>query len=193
MSPSIALAVLAVALALGVVCLGVALRRRAEREKLRAKRLAEIAARIDAAVDSIRDVTLGAFEHRALPRPHAPGTAVGDLPGRTALLDAARAHVHDARSCGRRLSAAVLRAAHAEPRELAVEAHAVAEVDAFAVGPRAVALVLPGLGRAEALGVLARIEARCPSSGKAVELEPDEDAVELVARLLSQGLGSAAA
>ena len=76
---------------------------------------------------------------------------------------------------------------------LAGVVHEVAHAEAYAVGPRAVALVLPGLGRADALGVLARIEAQCASSGRAVELEPREDAVEFAARLLAGQAGESVA
>lgn len=191
MSPSIALVVLAVAVAVGVACVWIALRRRAEWEARRAARFAELAARIGAAVSSIDGVRVVPFAHVDTPRPPAQDVDEG-LPGRAALLRAAATQVGDARLGGRRLSAALVRTAAAGARELAVEAHAVADVPAYAVGPQAVAIVLPGLGRADALGLLARIEARCPSSGKAVELEPGEDAVELVARLLTQGRSGAA-
>ena len=189
MTPGLALVVLAAAVALGLACAWIAVRRRAEREARRAARLAEIAARIDAAVSSIGEVGVSEpVEPRTAPTSGVTAPDVDDgLPGRLALLAAVDAEVHGARAEGRRLSAAVVRSADAEPRSLAAEAHAVAEVPVYAVGPRAVALVLPGLGRAEALGVLARIEARCASSGRAVELEAGEDAVELVARLLAQG------
>ena len=76
---------------------------------------------------------------------------------------------------------------------LAGVVHEVAHAEAYAVGPRSVALVLPGLGRADALGVLARIEAQCASSGRAVELEPREDAVEFAARLLAGQAGESVA
>ena len=192
MTPCIALVVLAAAVAVGIACAWIAVRHRAEREARRAARLGEIAARIEAAVSSIGEVGVPApAETRAAPRPVERARDVDDhLPGRSALLAAVDAQVHDARSGGGRLSAAVVRSADAEPRSLAAEAHAVADVPVYAVGPRAVALVLPGLGRADALGVLARIEARCASSGRAVELEAGEDAVELVARLLATGAGA---
>ena len=57
---------------------------------------------------------------------------------------------------------------------------------AYAVGPSAVAFTLPGLGRADGLAALARIESRTASSGHAVEWEPGETPVELVARLLAE-------
>lgn len=189
MSPNVALALLVAGVTLGVACLWLALRRRAERAARRAERLAGIAARIEAAVASIGNVHVGPVEHVTAAEPHATDVDDG-LPGRAALLHAAAATIDEVRLAGRRLSAAVVRAAEAGPRELAAEARAVAEVPVYAVGPRSVALVLPDLGRADALGVLARIEARCPSSGKAVELEPGEDATELVARLLALGTGA---
>ena len=195
MTLPVALAILALSVSLGIACAWLALRRRAEREQRRAVRLREVATRIDAAVSSIGDIAVADnTDGPAVPVAGATAPQAGDgLPGRAALLAAVGAQVRDARSAGLRLSAAVVRSSDAGPRELAVEARTVADVDAYAVGPRAVALVLPGLGRADALWVLARIEARCPSSGKAVELEPGEDAVELVARLLAQGSGAAGA
>lgn len=189
MTPNVALVLLVLAVAVGVACLWAALRRRAVRAARRAELLAGIAARIEAAVASIGSVRVGPVEHVAAAEPPAPDVEDG-LPGRSALLRAVAATIDDARLAGGRLSAAVVRAAGAEQRELAAEALAVAEVPVYAVGPRSVALVLPDLGRADALGVLARIEARCPSSGKAVELEPGEDATELVARLLAVGTGA---
>lgn len=193
MSVGIALVVLAAAVAVGIACAWIAVRRRQDREAHRAARLREVVARIEAAVSSIGEVAISrpaAEERAAATAGGTPPEAGNGLPGRAALLGAVGAQVRVARSNGGRLSAAVVRSADAETAELAVETQAVADVDAYAVGSRAVALVLPGLGRADALGVLARIEARCPSSGKAVELEPGEDAVELVARLLSQGSGA---
>ena len=58
----------------------------------------------------------------------------------------------------------------------------VAGAPAYEVGPRSVVLVAPGAGRAEALGLLARIQAASGATGTAVELEPDEDAVALLTR-----------
>jgi hypothetical protein len=59
------------------------------------------------------------------------------------------------------------------------------------VGSRAVALVVPGAGRADALGVIARIQAACGATGNAVELAPGDDAVTLVTRLLSSRVDEA--
>ena len=69
---------------------------------------------------------------------------------------------------------------------LADDVRAVAGSEGYEVGTGSVALVVPGAGRADALGLLARIQAACGATGSAVELEPDEDAVELVARLLAK-------
>ncbi len=57
----------------------------------------------------------------------------------------------------------------------------------YAVRPRAYAAVLPGLGRAEALGVLAKVEARCGARGIAIEAAHGETAVELFVRLVAGG------
>ncbi len=70
--------------------------------------------------------------------------------------------------------------------ELADAVREVAGRPAYAVGPAASAFTLPGLGRADGLGTLARIESRLPSTGRAVEWRPGETAVELVARLLGE-------
>jgi len=187
--------VLASAFAVALVVAIVVMRRRAARAARRRAALTEVAERIDAAVSSLRGLPL---DHAPAPAPPSPlenasfPLVVGELPGRAGLLQALAAGVSDARAGGSRLAAAIVRAETADAPVLAGQARAVTDATSYAVGPRAIALVLPGLGRADALGVLAQIEARCPSSGKAVELEPGEDAAELAARLLgSAGSGAA--
>jgi hypothetical protein len=171
------------------VVVALALRRRARHSTRRDTRLTTVAKRIDDAVASVRPPNEH-IEHVS-PLPPGPAPMVGEaLPGRAALVDAVASGVVVARTDGGRLAAALVRAPGAEDAEkLGREVREVAGVTAYAVGPHSVALVLPGLGRADALGLLARVEARCPSTGLAVELEPGEDAAELVCRLL----GSAAA
>ena len=165
----------------------VAHRRRAEKRARRAATLTSMAERIDAAVASLRDVSLpagpAAAPPRANPAPAAP-LIEDDLPGRVGLVDAAWSHVAAARSEGTRLAVALVRASDEDAPALAAHVREIVGETVYSVGPRSVAFVLPRLGRAEALGVLARIEAQCRSTGRAVELEPDEDAVELVTRLL---------
>jgi hypothetical protein len=63
----------------------------------------------------------------------------------------------------------------------------IVETTVYFVGPDALAFLLPGLGRADALGLVARLEAHLAVSGRAVELEPGESATELVTRLLAPG------
>jgi len=176
-----------VALATGVVVAVRAHRARAARDRRRLEVLTQVAARIDEAVSSLGEpTTVRPFDGgSAQPRAPLPAPLVdADLGGRAALVEALAAGVAGARTQAGRLAAAVVRTDQGDATTLARDARSVADVPVFVVGPRAVALVLPGLGRADALGLLARIEAQCPSSGRAVELEPDEDALELAARLL---------
>lgn len=169
----------------GIAILAVASRRRHVARRLEV--LTEVAARIDRAVASLGELTLisphGSVE--AAPPSSAPAPLVeDDLTGRAGLLQELALDIAGAHSQGDRLAAAVVRSEDGDAATLARDARSVAGVPVYTVGPRAVALVLPGLGRADALGVLARIETRCPSSGRAVELESGEDAVDLAARLL---------
>ena len=173
-------------------------RRRSERDARRIAALTAVAERIDAAVSSLGETTATrSAEHLPVrrPVPGAPAPLVDDgLPGRAALLDAVADAVDQSRAQRSRLSAAVVRVTgEKDAGTLAGVVHEVAHAEAYAVGPRSVALVLPGLGRADALGVLARIEAQCSSSGRAVELEPREDAVEFAARLLAGQAGESVA
>ena len=185
MSLGIAITVLAVAALAGITILVVVSRR--ARATCRLEVLTEVAARIDRAVASLGELTmLSAYDSTdAAPPSSAPAPLVeDDLAGRAGLLQKLAVDVAGAHSHGDRLAAAVVRSEDGDAATLARDARSVADVPVYTVGPRAVALVLPGLGRADALGVLARIETRCPSSGRAVELESGEDAVELAARLL---------
>jgi hypothetical protein len=74
-----------------------------------------------------------------------------------------------ARADGSRLSVAVVESGSTGAAALADEVAAVTGGDAYEVGARAVALVVPGVGRADALGVLARIQAACGATGSAAE------------------------
>lgn len=190
MSLGIALTVLAVAaLAASVILLVASRRRHVARARRRLEALTEVAARIDRAVASLGELTMLSDEpaDAASPSPAPAPLVEDDLAGRAGLLQELALDVAGALSQGDRLAAAVVRCEDGDAATLARDARSVAGVPVYTVGPRAVALVLPGLGRADALGVLARIETRCPSSGRAVELESGEDAVELAARLLGSG------
>jgi hypothetical protein len=183
----IALLSLAVAaLVVAAILVATAYRRHVVRARRRLEVLTEVAARIDRAVSSLGELTvLRSFDTVAAPPATRPAPLVeADLAGRTGLLQELAADVAGARSQGERLAAAVVRSDEGDAAMLARGARSVADVPVYAVGPRAVAIVLPGLGRADALGVLARIETHCPSSGRAVELESGEAALELAARLL---------
>jgi len=185
------LVVLAAVLVVAGVILLAARQRAVARERQRVAALNVLAERVQAAVASVRPPRLPPAE----PSPaHDPATLlVADrLPGRAALVAAVAAQVRHARSDGSRLAVALATVKGGTTSEGLVEAVRVAtEGPVYAVGPSSVAFTLPGVGRAEALGVLARIEAAAASSGRAVELEPGEDAVELVARLLCRPAGAA--
>lgn len=120
------------------------------------------------------------------PLPRAPGPlAPAGSRGRTALLDALSDAVERARVERARLSLARV-SSGASAVVLADAVSAVTGVQAYEVGARSVAIVVPGAGRADALGLLARIQAACGATGDAVELEPGDDAVALLTRLLSR-------
>ena len=109
------------------------------------------------------------------------------MAGRVAFLDALEAEVARASDADTRLAVAVVREPDAPTgqapdvlRELGAEA-------VYSVGPGAHAVVLAGAGRAEALGLLAKVEARCGAGGAAVERAEGESALELYVRLLSGG------
>jgi hypothetical protein len=187
-SLAIALIALAVAaFAASAILVVVSRRRRVARARHRLEVLTDVVARIDRAVASLGELAL-ISPHDAVDATPAwsdPAPLVEDeLAGRAGLLRELALDVAGAHSQGDRLAAAVVRSEDRDAATLARDARSVADVPVYSVGPRAVALVLPGLGRADALGVLARIETRSPSSGRAVELESGEDAVELAARLL---------
>ena len=178
---------IAVAAALLVVLVAWrARRRRAARRERRLAALEATARRIDSAVGSLRDLDLHDQDEPAptVPRDGPPPPVAGDLPGRAALVEALTTRVVEARSEGSRVAAAFVRSGDDDATTLARHVRTVVDAPVYAVGTRAVAFVLPGLGRAEALGLLARIEAACHTSGRAVELEQGEDGVDLVARLL---------
>ncbi len=165
-------------------------RRRAARRAHRLAALDATARRIDTAVVSLRELDVVDHTERAPLEPAREGRppVVADgLPGRAALVAALSERVAEARADGSRIAAAVVRSGADDATALAQNIKAVVDAPVYAVGTRAVALVLPGLGRAEALGVLARIEATCRTTGRAVELEQGEDGIELLARLLAVG------
>jgi hypothetical protein len=174
--------------AVAVVAAGLVARRRAvARQARRVQELEGLAGRLEAALAQVRPPS---------PEPLEPTTASGGdaplvadrLPGRAAFLEAIAAEVERAvDEGGARLTAALVRVPPERGGGALVQA--VGEVTgrrAYAVGPSAVAFTLPGLGRADGLAALARIESQTASTGHAVEWAPGETAVELVVRLLSQ-------
>ena len=121
-------------------------------------------------------------------------TSPGTLPaGRAAFVDALGSEIERTAERGTRLAAAVVCDAEAASVDtLADIVREAAKAPVYLVGPRAVAVALPGTGRAEALGILARVEASCGARGSAVELEAGETATQLAVRVLAQpGAGSA--
>ena len=174
---------------LALVVLGAwAFRRHAiEQERRRVAVLTSLATRLSDVTASL-EVPLAVAEPS--PRPPTPLPAI-EPGGRAAFIDALTEAVADARADGSRLTAALVESGSASSAALAGDVRAVTGGDAYEVGSRAVALVVPGAGRAEALGVLARVQAACGATGNAVELEPGDDAVALATRLLSTRVGDA--
>ncbi|HEX2304407.1 MAG TPA: hypothetical protein VHH57_12340 [Gaiella sp.] len=190
MSAAVGLLVLLGPLVAGVTVVWAVHRRRVERNVRRAAALTSVAERIDSAVMSLREVPVPAPVEAISSTRNTPAPAVADgLPGRAALLDELATGVERSRADGSRLAAAVVRSVEQDAGALARDVREIAGVPAYAVGTRSVALVLRGLGRADTLGLLAKIEAHCASTGRAVVLEPGETAVDLVARLLGPGAG----
>jgi hypothetical protein len=149
------------------------------RERRRLASLAGVAQRLEAArldVPRTRDEE---------PMPSAPPPPAVPR-GRAALVDAVTDAVARARADGERVALAVIETPDSTAAALARDVGAITGHEVYTVGARSVALVVPAAGRAETLGLLARIEAGCGARGRAVELEPGEDAVALLAR----GLGS---
>jgi hypothetical protein len=159
-------------------------RRRAKRAAERIAALAEVARRVDAAVASIEEVPVVPPARVWAIHAVEDGTAPKSK-GRVALVDAVEAAVVRARADGSRLAIGLVGTDGELTAALEKRVRDVAGVPVYSVGTRSVALVLPGVGRAGALGVLARIQAACAVTGRAVELSTGEDATELIVRLLA--------
>lgn len=105
--------------------------------------------------------------------------------GRAAFVETLVTEVERAAERGTRLAAAVVRHHEAvTSSRFADVVREIAKAPVYIVGPRSVAVALPGTGRADALGILARVEASCGARGSAVELESGETATGLAVRLL---------
>lgn len=194
--------------AAAVVLIGLVLVRRArDRARLRAERRAAAVERLAVSLERVADelarvpartgvaspalVDAAYRESTTAVGPADPGTG---LPARAALVDALVRDVAVSRREGRRLGLALVdveaRGTELEPAmaEVARAAQTAApEGSAFRSGERSLALVLPASGRADAIAVVARIEAslggRPPVRAAVAELEPDEDAAALLARV----------
>ena len=174
---------LVVAVVVTIVCFAAwAFRRRAiEQERRRVAALTSLAARLQDVTASLEVPPAVAEPPPRLPTPLPPI----EPGGRAAFIDALNEAIAHARADGSRLTTALVESASASSAALADDVQGVTGVDAYEVGSRAVALVVPGAGRADVLGVIARIQAACGATGNAIELEPGDDAVALVTRLLS--------
>jgi hypothetical protein len=175
--------------AVGVVAVGLVARRRAvARQARRVRELEVLAGRLEATLAQVRSPPPRPLEPTAAAAGGVAPLVADRLPGRAAFLEAIAAEVDRAvGEGGARLTAALVRVPPERGGGALVQA--VGEVTgrrAYAVGPSAVAFTLPGLGRADGLAALARIESQTASTGHAVEWAPGETAVELVVRLLSQ-------
>lgn len=160
-------------------------RRAASREARRVEALGQLAERLESSIGELRAPGLRPLEPAPAPEGEPVPLVAGRLLGRAALLEAVAGEVARARAHASRLTLVLVRAAGGTTPAALVEAvGGVTDRPAYAVGPSAVAFTLPGHGRAGGLGALARIESLTPSSGRAIEWEPEETAVELVARLL---------
>ena len=185
---STGLALLGIVAAVGSL-LGLAWLARGRRSAQRSRRLAalaEVAERVDAAIASLPEPRPAKPLEPAPPASSTKSPATADeVPGRADLVDELRRAVDEARTNDARVTAAVVEATAELDAARAREVAATADRSVYLVGPRSLALVLPGLGRAAALGVLARIQATHGMQGRVVELEPGETAVEFAARLLA--------
>lgn len=189
---------LVVALAFVVALVVTRSRRREDRRRRRLAALADLAEVMAQLSDQLREtppvhVNLPAY----VPDRRATATLVGGLPGRAALLDSLAERVATAEAAGTRLVLAILSIDRVGSDELRIDgvARAVARLanePVHRVGDSSLALVLPGRGRAEVLALIARAEAELRERGPgaaaviahsvAVELEPGDDAVALLAR-----------
>lgn len=167
-----------------------AFRQRAiEQERRRVAVLTSLATRLGDVTASL-EVPATVAEPPPGPPTRLPAIEPG---GRAAFIDALTEAVAAARADGSRLTAALVESGSAGSAALVGDVRAVTGGDAYQVGSRAVAIVLPDTGRADALGVLARIQAACGATGNAVELEPGDGdgAVAFATRLLSSRVGDA--
>jgi hypothetical protein len=111
----------------------------------------------------------------------------GAAAGRVAFLDALEVEVARTADADARLAVALVLAGNAPTGQVPEVLRELGADEVYAVGPGASAVVLAGAGRADALGLLARVEARCGAGGTAIERSEGETALELYVRLLSGG------
>lgn len=196
---------IAVALVVGLALVVLRSRRRETRERRRFAALADLAEVMRDLSDQLREAPappVAANPPLSVSAPGARATLVGGLPGRTALLDSLAEQVAAAHISGTRLVLVILSIDRVGPDDARIDAaaHALARLSdepVHRVGDSSVALVLAKRGRAEALALIARAEAelreRAPGAAAviahsvAVELEPGDDAVAMLARASSGG------
>jgi GGDEF domain-containing protein len=199
-TPAVAVAVAGALAVLAAAALATRARRharaRADRRAAALERLAaamhRAAAGLDGAVtraDVRPQITLTA------PAAAAPAIdpATG-LPGRSAFVQALQLCVAQARHDDTRLGLGLVLVTGAGTglddalgRAAAAMREAAPQGAAYRTGEHALALLLPGTGRAGTLAALARLEAVLAGdpevSSRAVELEPGEDAISFLARI----------
>lgn len=180
-----------VAAAAGAVATWLVRARRSARQVRRRDALAGVAGRVDAALETLRSSPVPVPRRGPSPsaRGETPAGRGAAHPGRAALIDALRDAVEATSAEGSRLAAAVIESDAELDDDVRRSLAETAAAPVYLVGPRAAGLVLPGLGRAAALGVLARIQAAHGLEGRVVELEQGESAVELTVRLLGRDAG----
>lgn len=165
----------------------VARSRASARETRHREALERLERRLDLSLGDVRAPSLPPFG-AAPAGPEGAAPLVADrLPGRAALLEAVGAEIERARAGSTRLTIVLVRVAESSLVDSLVEA--VREVTgrrAYAVGPTAAAFTLPGQGRANGLGAVARVGSRTTLVGHAAEWRPEETPAELVARLLAE-------
>lgn len=204
MTPALAVAVAVASVALAAAALLAARARR--RARARADRRAAALERLAAAMHRAAAGLDGAVA-RADVRPRVTLTppviatpavdpATG-LPGRSAFVEALQLRVAEARHADARLGLGLVLVTGAGTglddalrRAATAMRDAAPEGEPYRTGEHALALLLPGTGRAGTLATLARIEALLAGhpavSARAVELEPNEDAIALLARAAAQ-------
>jgi GGDEF domain-containing protein len=174
-------------------------RARAERRAAALERLAGAMHRAAAGLDGA--VTRADLRPRVtLTTPGTAAPAVDPatgLPGRSAFVQALQLRVAEAKHADERLGLGLVLVSgsgtaldDALGRVATVLRDAAPEGEPYRTGEHALALLLPGTGRAGTLAALARVEAALGGqpavASRAVELEPGEDAISFLVRVAGE-------